>query len=390
MSAVSGPRLLSEQLRRDEFSAAASSTYFDHASDSPLPRRSARVIAERIALLENPRLTVEPREHYLERAKRAIGHLVGGAPEQIAFLTNASDATATLANGFNWRRGDEVVVVSGEFASFVYPWKALERLGVQVRVAPGNGIATDLDLLDAAIGERTRVVAISHVTFSGGYRYDLARIAELAHSRGALLVVDASQSLGVLPIDAARHGIDAVVSVGYKWLMSPHGISVLYVAPETTERFWPTAPGRYSVTSGWQTDDYPLDWYPDARRFQGGALNWVGVCALAESASLLSSIGLDDIGAATADVLDEVITRLANLPVEIVSDLSPEHRSTILIFTFGSMELDDAFVAHASAHDVVLGRRAHGVRIGAHLWNNTDDVDRLIAAVESFLKERGR
>src|SRR3954453_6920310 len=99
MSAVSGPRPLREQLRTDEFSAAASSTYFDHASDSPLPRRSARVIAERIALLENPRLTVEPRENYLERAKRAVGDLVGGAPEQIAFLTNASDATTSLANG---------------------------------------------------------------------------------------------------------------------------------------------------------------------------------------------------------------------------------------------------------------------------------------------------
>src|SRR4051812_37500958 len=122
------------RLRAEEFAPAAEAAYFNHASDSPLPRRSTRVMAERIALLENPQLSVRPREEYLADAQTALGSLIGGRPEQIAFVTNVSDSTAVLANGLDWREGDEVVVVSGEFASFVYPWKALERRGVRVKV----------------------------------------------------------------------------------------------------------------------------------------------------------------------------------------------------------------------------------------------------------------
>jgi cysteine desulfurase/selenocysteine lyase len=373
-----------ERLRSEELAAAASAAYFNHASDSPLPRRAARVMAERIALLENPLLPVRPREEYLDRAQTALAALVGGPPEQIAFLTNAADATSVLANGLSWRDGDEVVVVAGEFASFVYPWKALARQGVRLRVVPKRGVATDLDALAAAMSERTRVIAISHVEYLSGYRNDLAAIAALAKRRGALFVVDASQSLGVLPVEATAHGIDAVIAVGYKWLMAPHGIGVLWVSPEATERFWPTVPGRYSVRGGWQTDDYPLDWFPDARRFQGGALNWIGVCALAESASLLAEIGLHTIGAAAIGIVDAVIERLARFPIEITSDLAPPHRSSVLTFTFGSAGRDDAFVEHALARQVVLGRRAFGVRIGAHVWNDDRDVERLIDAVESF------
>lgn len=377
------------RLRAEEFAAAATAAYFNHASDSPLPRRAARTIAERVALLEDPRLAVPPREGYLARAQAAIAELAGCRPEGIAFLTNAADATAAVANGLAWRAGDEVVVVAGEFASFVYPWKALERFGVTVTVVPKDGVATDLDRVEAATTDRTRVLAISHVEYLSGYRNDLAALSALAKRRGLLFVVDASQSMGVLPVEMERHGIDALVAVGYKWLMAPHGTGVLALSPAATERIWPTTAGRYSVRGGWETDDYPLDWHPDARRFQGGALNWIGVCALAESAGLLAELGLPTIGANAMGVLDDALARFADLPVRVTSNLDPERRSTILTFTFGSVERDDAFVAHTDALGVVCGRRAFGVRIGAHFWNDASDVERLVAAVASFARESG-
>jgi selenocysteine lyase/cysteine desulfurase len=150
------------------------------------------------------------------------------------------------------------------------------------------------------------------------------------------------------------------------------------------ERIWPTAPGRYSVRAGWQSDDYPLDWFPDARRFQGGALNWIGVCALAESASLLAEIGLETINASAFGVLDAIVERFSTLPVAITSDLATAHRSSIVTFTFGSPEKDDAFVEHAQARAILLGRRTFGVRIGTHVWNDASDVERLVEAVRAF------
>lgn len=371
-------------IRAGEFAPAARSAYFNHPSDSPMPLRAARVVAERVALLQDPLASVPAREEYLARAQCHLGQLLGGAPEQIAFLTNAADATGVVAQGIDWREGDEVIVVAGEFASFVYPWKALERRGVRVTVVTKGGVATPFDAIEAAITPRTRVLAISHVEYLSGFRNDLAALAALCRGHDLLFVVDASQSLGVLPVDAERNGVDVVVAVGYKWLMAPHGISVLYVAPRAMERITPTSPGRYSVEAGWQTSDYALNWHPDSRRYQGGALNWIGVCAVAESTGLLVELGLDNVTAAARRTIDLAVARLASLPVRVTSDLRETHRSTIVTFTFGLSEIDDAFVAHALDAGVVLGRRAYGVRIGAHFWNDESDVERLVAAVSSF------
>jgi len=373
-----------QEIRMQEFSSAAKWTYFNHASDSPLPARSARVLRERIGLLEDPRLEVPAREGYLARAQEYLGRLIGGLPEQIAFLTNIADATAVVVNGLAWNPGDEVIVVSGEFASFVYPWKTLERLGVVIRVVAKEGVATLFDDIEAAITPRTRVLAISHVEYLSGFKNDLAALGALCRENDVLFVVDASQSLGVIPIDAEVNGIDVLVAVGYKWLMSPHGISVLYVSPEAMEQIRPSSPGRYSVESGWQSADYGLDWFPDARRYQGGALNWLGVCALAESTGVLDEIGIDQVAAASRRICDGLIERIAGLPVRITSDLRDAHRSSILTFTFGLVDVDEEFVEYAAKAGVILGRRAYGIRFGAHFWNNETDLDRLVTVIREF------
>jgi cysteine desulfurase / selenocysteine lyase len=375
-----------EHLRTTEFALASRLAYFDHASDSPLPERSARVIAERTQLLQDPCADVKPREAYLGEAQRRLGRMTNANPSQFAFLTNISDATATIANGLDWQPGDEVVMIRGEFASFVYPWRSLEAHDVQVKfVEKGDRIVNDLTRIAEEITPRTRVVAISDVEFQSGFRNDLATIGRLAHERDALFVVDASQSLGVLPVDIAGLGIDALVSVGYKWLMAPHGISVLYIGEQALERIRPTMPGRSSVQAGWQAFDYPLDWQPDARRYQGGALNWIGVCALAESLGLLEEIGPDRVASSAMATMNAVLERLQALPVDVRSVLEPAHRSAILVFTLGSEDADERCVVAGRDKGIRFGRRGYGIRVGAHVWNAAADVDALIAHVEDCL-----
>ena len=340
------------------------------------------MIAERTLLLQDPSAPMKPREAYFDEARQRLGRMLNANPTQFAFLTNISDGTAAIANGIEWQAGDQVVLVRGEFASFVYPWRNLEHLGVSVRFVANDGrVGNDLDRIAAAIGPRTRVLAISHVEFESGYRNDLAAIAALAHNRDALFVVDASQSLGVLPIDVQREGVDALVSVGYKWLMAPHGISVLYVSERAMERIRPTMPGRYSVEAGWQTSDYDLNWQPDAWRYQGGALNWIGVCALAESLGLLEEIGAEAVEAAAMGTMDRIVARLREIPVDIRSDLIPARRSSIVAFTLGSLEADQACVTSARTKGILFGCRGYGIRIGAHFWNNQQDVDALLAHI---------
>jgi selenocysteine lyase/cysteine desulfurase len=372
-----------DELRSTEFNEAADLAYLDHASDSPMPARAARVVAERTVLLQVPSLPFRPRELYLAEARDRLGHLLNADGSRFAFLTNISDATATIANGLSWNAGDEVVILAGEFASFVFPWRNLQRLGVRTEVVGRESVATDLDRVEAAINRRTRVVAISDVDYHSGFRNDLASISRLAHEAGALFVVDASQSLGALSLDAISMGIDALIAVGYKWLMSPHGISVLYVSEQAQAEISPTMPGRYSVEGGWETDDYALEWLPTAQRYQGGALNWIGVCALAESLGLLVDVGPEQIERVVLAGTQSLIDRLDELPVIVTTDRRAARRSSIVTFTLGSEEADEAVVRAARETNVLVGRRKFGVRAGYHFWNNSRDIDRLLEIVET-------
>jgi cysteine desulfurase / selenocysteine lyase len=254
---------------------------------------------------------------------------------------------------------------------------------VTLRFVERDGdVGCDLSRIEEAIGPRTRVVAISHVEYESGFRNDLRALAALAHQRDALFVVDASQSLGVLPLDAGTDGIDALVSVGYKWLMGPHGIAVLYVSEAAMEQIAPTMPGRYSVEAGWQTVDYALAWQPDARRYQGGALNWIGVCALAESLGLLEELGPEVVEASAMGTMNRIVDRLRQLPVEIRSDLRNDARSAIVTFTLGSREADERCVETAREKGVFFGCRGYGIRIGAHFWNDEADADALLTHIQ--------
>ncbi len=357
--------------------------YLDHASDSPVPERTRRVIVERAELLANPLAAVRKREAYLADANRLLAERLNTTPDRFAYLTNVADATAAISNGIDWQSGDNVVLVQGEYPSFVLPWTRLARSGVEARFAPSIGIATDLDAVEEVIDDRTRAVVISHVDFNTGYRNDLAEMSVLAHDHGALFVVDASQSLGAIPVDVTGWGIDALVCVGYKWLMGVHGISLLYVSEAAQEAIAPTAPGRYSVRSGWPFPEYDLDWAASAMRYQGGALNWIGVCAMAESLTLQAEIGADAIAQRVLELTDALIARLDRLPVEITSSRDPEHRSSYLTFTLGSIERDDALVDAGRKEQVFFGRRGGGIRVGTHFWNDTSDIDRLAALIDT-------
>jgi cysteine desulfurase/selenocysteine lyase len=370
-----------ETTRRDEFPVSERWVYFNHASDSPAPARTAKVIAERTLLLQDPQAEVRAREAYLVDAQRWLGEWLNADPNQIAFLTNIVDTTATVVNGFDWRDGDEVVLVAREFASFALPWKTVERVGVRVNFVARTGGAIEPEQIEATTTPRTRVIAISDVEYQNGDRNDLAAIGAIAKAQDALFVVDASQSLGALPLDVKANQIDVVTSVGYKWLMSPHGVAPMYISAEAMERVRPTAVGRYSIVEGWETDDYALNWRPDAWRYQGGALNWIGVAALSESLSLLSEIGPRSVEKHARANAEAIAAGLADLPVTITSDPRPERRSQILAFSFGSAEADEAFVHYAYQNGVVLGRRGCGVRVGAHFWNNGADIARLLELV---------
>src|SRR5262249_45626910 len=153
---------------------------------------------------------------------------------------NLAEGFSLCASGIDWRPGDNVVIPRDEFPSVVYPFMNLQRRGVELRLVEKDARGyTDLDRVAEAIDGRTRALAISHVEFMDGYRNDLATIGTLCRGHDVLSIVDATQSMGALPIDAAATGIDVLAAHGYKWLMASHGLGVIHFSDRALAEIHP-------------------------------------------------------------------------------------------------------------------------------------------------------
>ncbi|MEZ4506260.1 MAG: aminotransferase class V-fold PLP-dependent enzyme [Thermomicrobiales bacterium] len=170
---VAEPGFDIEQLRRTEFPIVPEWAYLDHAAVSPMPNRTASVLRQRIDTLQNPSLEDGTRERLGQLAKERVGRLMKVPARQVALQTNLGEAMAVVANGLFLSPGDQVVIPEMEFSSLVYPWMNLRSRGVELVWAKKAGPSTPLSSIEAAITDRTKVVAVSHVEFLNGFRHEM-------------------------------------------------------------------------------------------------------------------------------------------------------------------------------------------------------------------------
>ncbi len=372
---------------RAEMPAADRWAYFDHAAVSPLPRRSAVTLAKWVNDVSANGDVNWPESHRSVEATRATAaRLLGAATDEIALVPNTTVGLNLVAEGLDWRPGDNVVTLADEFPSNVYPWMNLESRGVQTRRVPTEPSGrVDLDRLASECDNRTRVLAISWVGYATGYRHDLERVAQIAHERGALCVVDAIQALGVFPIDVKKMPVDALAAGGQKWLLGPEGAGIAFIHRELLPRLRPIGLGSHSVVQERDYTHIELNLKPAAARYEGGAQNMAGMLALGASLGLLLELGAEAVAAAVLDITDLACRRLAEIGATIVSDRRTdqrggEQRSGIVSFEWPAHE-PLAVKRHCLTQGVVLSSRAGRLRIAPHAYNNEEDVERLVGAL---------
>jgi selenocysteine lyase/cysteine desulfurase len=246
----------------------------------------------------------------------------------------------------------------------------------------------DIDRLAEACDKRTRIVTISWIGFATGYRQNVARIASVAHERGALLFLDAIQGLGAFPLDVNDLGVDFLAADGHKWLLGPEGAGIAYMRRENLDRLRPLGPGWHSVVPGQDYTHIELNLRPAAARYEGGSQNNAGFLAFGASLELLSELGVENLAASILDITDLACERLGQIGANIVSDRRPDHRSGQQRSGIVAFEMPDrdpvALKKHAMRQDVIFGCRAGRLRISPHAYNNEEDLDRLVEALESF------
>ncbi|MDQ1728390.1 MAG: cysteine desulfurase / selenocysteine lyase, partial [Pyrinomonadaceae bacterium] len=237
------------------FPVTRRAVYLNHAAVSAPPITTIEAIRSQLAdVSEAGSVNFRNWLAVKEQTRKLVAGLLGARPDQIAFMRNTSDGLATVANGLNWRTGDNLVTFRKEFPSNVYPWlRVRDSLGVEVRWCEERDGRIDLDELIGMIDDRTRIVAISHVQFASGFRADLELIGRAARAHDALLVVDVIQALGVVPLDVAAEFVDVAAAACHKWLLTPEGVGLLYLSDRARARIQPTLVGWVSVPN---PDDY--------------------------------------------------------------------------------------------------------------------------------------
>lgn len=312
--------------------------------------------------------------------KMNLASLLKGKPSDIALLSNSSEAISVIAHSFDFQEGDNIVINDLEFPSGVLPWVLLKQKGLEVRVVRHTNWRITVDDIMALVDERTRVVLTSHVSYLTGARFDYrALYARLQHTR-TLLFLDATQSLGAIPVD--MNDADFVVCSSYKWLLSTHGMGVLAVNPSRVADFKPRAVGWRSVSDMFGPNRFEsFTFHEDARRFELGYPSYPTVYAANFSTGLLLEHGIDRIEKHILELGGKVIDRLLACGYEVMTPTEPDQRAGNISVV---SEDGEAIANHLCEHNVYVWGGDGRFRVSVHLFNDEEDIDKLFHALASY------
>ena len=358
--------------------------YLNHAAAGVLPRCTRDVLVEivegqaRAGVLGFAKI-----EANLARYRERVGAFIGAGGDEIAFLRNTGDGANTIARGFPWVAGDEIVLCDNEFGANAYPWLALREAGVVIRFVATTRERLTPEVLERTMTPRTRVVALSWVSFEDGYRHELAPLARIAHANGALFCVDAIQGLGAFPLDVRTDAIDALYAGGAKWLLAVPGISFLYVSPALRERLTVRWRGWRDVANMWDFLDYDQPLAPNAARYEGGTVNFLGIAALDASIALLAQTGTGRIGSHVLALTDRLVDGLRLQGARITTERGPGISSGIVTFTEPGKD-PVARGRGLGKRGFVTTYRPSGIRVSPHGYNTLEEIDAFVEALGSL------
>lgn len=368
---------------RNQFPIARSWTYLNHAAVSPL---SQPVIRAMTSWLDDVQQSGALHfDDWIERAESiriSAARLLNAAPEEVAFTANTSGGISLVATGLDWKGGDEVVSVEGEFPANYYPWKALEARGVTLRTVAQRDGQIPLGAIADALTPQTRAVGVSFVQFLSGYRLDLNELGRLCSDRGILLFVDAIQGWGAFPIDVKAANIAGLAAGAHKWLLGPAGCGILYVRRDLAERIEPSVVGWLSVEDWEDFVPRPPVWRKGAGRFECGTLNLAGIYGLGAAFELLSEVGAGVISGRILELATPLRRGLLELGYRIYGPTAGDACSGIVTFRPGEKEDANHLLQRFQAEGIAVSARSGMIRVSPHFYNTAAEINRVLELLQ--------
>jgi selenocysteine lyase/cysteine desulfurase len=377
---VRPPRSLTPETCRELFPIFAQRLYINSCSQGALSDAVRAAYEQYLADWDE---YGAPWEYWVERqeaARDAFARLVNALPDEIAVTTSLSAGVSALASGLRFTRRSKVVLTDWEFPTIGQIWHAQEARGARVtHVSAADDGTIPLEHFERAIDDDTLLVSITHVCYRNGAMLDVPAVVELAHERGALVLLDAFQTIGSLPVDVAELGVDFLGAGVLKYLLGSAGLGFFYCRRDLVERVWPTQTGWFADENIFAMDHTDYSPARTAARFQSGTPPVPSIYAGIAGIELMREIGIAETREHVLGLNAHLLDGLDDLQAKVATPRAPERRGALICVKSTDAR---ALVAALGDNGIVTSDRDDNLRISAHCYNTLEDVDSVLAALQ--------
>ena len=373
-----------ESLRQQEFPVTRKTIFLGHAGVCPLPRRVGDAMRHYVSACEDTGQESALPAGLEPETRHLAAQLLKCQPEEIALVGPTSLALSFVAAGLRFRRHENIVIYHDDYPSNVYPWLALADR-VQVRLLNIRELGR-IRLVDVQgqVDDNTRLVALASCHYLSGWRLNLAPLGKWLRSQGIQFCVDAIQTLGAFPTTVEH--VDFLAADAHKWLLGPSHAGILYVRRELQDQMTPVVHGWHNLRCpNFLTQDQ-LTYKPDARRYECGTNNFLGMVGLRESLRLLLELGIEAIAAELLRKRAWLVPALQGLGCEVIGAATPpENASSLISFHRPGTDLTALHQRLAEQGIVLSLRHLPGgqpvLRIAPHFYNTDAELHRVLEQI---------
>jgi len=355
---------------RTLFPVTKEAIYLNSASQSPLNT----CVQNKLEAYLKTEITFEGKKGFnRDDIRIPLANLLGGSSEEYALTTGTGVGLGMIAQGIDFKKGDNIIIPEKEHWNNAFPWLHLEKKGVEIRFVKLNkDNSLNPKAIERLIDNKTRVVAVAAVRFNSGFRPNLGEISKIAHAENALFVVDAAQGAGMVPINVDKDGIDIMAGCGFKWLLGMHGTGFLYVSNRVVKMIQPVLPGMYAAHINYDK----LSYYEDARKFETGTLAYSLFTAWSAGLELLLSIGVHTIYEKALENTTLIINGLLKNNYNLITPIkNKEERSAIVHFYANSYEKTNELFSKLKAHKVLVTLQGENIRVSPNFFTTKEEIE---------------
>jgi selenocysteine lyase/cysteine desulfurase len=371
---------------RGQFNITDGLTFMNNGTYGPTPR----VVVEAFARYERE-LAEDPTDNYRNEGRDAVrarmATFVGATADEIALTRSTSEGMNIFIRGLDWRPGDEVIYCTHEHGGGIQPLQHIEaRYGVKlVKIdipAPPESVDQIVKIYERAMTPQTRLIMVSHMTYVTGLITPIKELADLAHSRKALISVDGAHPLGMLDLNLGATGIDHYAAAGQKWLLAGTGTGVCYVKRTVQDRVWPLM-GHADLKAA----NDPKSTSYGARKYElGGQRNVPSFMAMAEAMDFHDAIGKENVEARVRQLSTKLRAGLKGIPgVKMWTSEDPRFAAGLTLFSVRDIPMENVVKGVYGFNRVWIRTMGtgnlNGVRAATHIYNMPEEVDKLLEGV---------